>query len=138
MMQMALDEASEDLGCGNLKILLSPDVASRIDGLLWKSSHSDLLGVGVNPRAFGDTDPESVQVNCDVVRQCDLLNTGSAAPSLSDLQSKIGKSKVTLARTFVELEASLKMFHIYLHTFCGAGHPITDNWRSFVARSSRQ
>jgi hypothetical protein len=119
-MQMTLDEASEDLGCGNLKILLSPDVASKIDGLLLKSSHSD-LGVGVNPCTFGDTNPESLQVNnCDV-------NTGSAAPSLSDLQSIIGKSKVTLARTFVELEASLKMLNIYLHAFYGAGHPITDN-----------
>jgi hypothetical protein len=125
-MQMALDEASEDLGCGNLKILLSPDVASKIDGLLWKSSHSD-LGVGVNPCTFGDADPESLQVNCDVMRQYDLLNTGSAAPSLSDLQSIIGKSKATLARTFVGLEASLKMLNIYLHTFYGAGHPITEN-----------
>jgi hypothetical protein len=125
-MQMALDEASEDLGHGNLKILLSPDVASKIDGLLWKSSHSD-LGVGINPFTFGDTDPESLQVNCDVIRQYDLLDTGSAAPSLSDLQSIIGKSKATLARTFVGLEASLKMLNIYLHTFYGAGHPITEN-----------
>mgnify|MGYP000181859540 CR=1 FL=1 len=136
-MQIALDDAAEELGYGNLKIILSPDVASKIDGLLWRSSHSD-LGVSINPCAFGDTDPETLQVNCDIIRQHDLLNTGSAAPTLSDLQSTIRKSKATLARTFVELETSLKMFHMYLHTFYGAGHPLTDNWRSFVARSSNE
>jgi hypothetical protein len=126
-MQMALDEASEELGCGSLRILLSPDVASKINGSLWKSSQSD-LGVNLNPcTLFGDSDPDSSQINSDVIRQHDSLNTGAAAPSLSDLQSIIGKSKVTLARTFIELDASFKMFHVYLHTFYGPGHQVTDS-----------
>jgi hypothetical protein len=64
-----------------------------------------------------------------------MLNAGAAAPSLSDLQSIIGKSKVTLARSFVELDASLKMFHIYLHAFYGPVHQVTTSWRDFVARA---
>jgi hypothetical protein len=61
-MQLALDEASEELGHGNLRILLSPDVASKIDGLLWKSSRTD-LGVGINPCTFNDGNPDSVQLS---------------------------------------------------------------------------
>jgi hypothetical protein len=133
-MQLALDEASEELGYGNLRILLSPDTASKIDGLLWKSSRTD-LGVGINPCTFNDGDPDSVQLSTDIIRQYDMLNAGAAAPSLSDLQSIIGKSKVTLARSFVELDASLKMFHIYLHTFYGPVHQVTTSWRDFVARA---
>jgi hypothetical protein len=63
------------------------------------------LGVGLNPCTFGDSDPDFLQVNSDIICQCNLLNTGAAAPSLSDLQLTIGKSKVTLARTFAELDA---------------------------------
>ena len=136
-MQMALDISAEELGYGGLRILLSPDVASKIDGLLWRSNHYD-LGVGINPCTFGDIDPASLQVNCDVIRQYDLLNAGAASPSLQDIQSIIGKSKVTLARTFVELEASCKMFHIFLHTFLGAGHAVTLSWRNFVSRSNNE
>jgi hypothetical protein len=136
-MQLALDTSAEELGYGSLRIQLSPDVASKIDGLLWQCSPYD-LGVGINPCTFGDSDPESAQVNSDVIRQFDLLNDGAASPSLQDIQAIIGKSKVSLARTFVELEASLKMFHIYLHTFYGPGHPVTTSWRNFIARSSNE
>ena len=41
-MWMALDNSAEQLGCGSLRILLSPDLASKIDRLLWCSNHSDL------------------------------------------------------------------------------------------------
>jgi hypothetical protein len=136
-MQLALDESAQHLAYGTLRIVLTPDVASKIDGLMWRSSHTD-LGVGINPCTFGDSDPESSQVNSDVIRQYDLLNDGGASPSLQDIQSLIGKSKATLARTFVELEASTKMFHIYLHTFYGPDHPVTASWRTFVARSNNE
>jgi hypothetical protein len=136
-MQMALDTSAEELGYGNLRIQLSPDVASKIDGLLWKCSSRD-LGMGINPCTFGDSDPDSMQVNCDVIRQFDLLNDGGASASLQDIQSLIGKSKVILARTFVELEAASRMFHIYLHTFYGPAHAVTASWREFVARSNNE
>jgi hypothetical protein len=136
-MQLALDESAELLGYGSLRVLLTPDVCSKIDQLLWRSHHSD-LSVGVNPCTFGDIDPDSVQASSDLIRQYDLLNSGVASPSLQDLQSLIGKSKVALARNFVDLEAALKMFHIYLHTFYGPAHVITENWREFVSRSSNE
>jgi hypothetical protein len=135
-MQLALDVSAEELGYP-LRIQLSPDVASKIDGLLWKCSHQD-LGVGINPCTFGDSDPESMQVNSDIIRHFDLLNDGGASASLQDIQTLIGKSKVSLARTFVELECALKMFHIYLHTFYGPGHAVTTSWRIFADRSNNE
>ena len=137
-MQLALDTAAEGLGYGSLRILLTLDVASKIDNLLWRNHLADLT-VGINPFTFGDIDPDSIQASCDVIRQYDLLNAGAASPSLQDIQSIIGgKSKVSLARTFVELEASFKMFHIYLYTFYGPTHAVTENWRTFVARSNNE
>ena len=130
--QVALDTSAEQLGCGSLRALLIPDVASKIDGLLWRSDNCD-LGAGMNPRAFGDIDPTTLQVSCDVMPQRALLSAGAASPSLQDIQSTIGKSKVTLARTFVELEASSKMLHIL-----GSGHAVTASWRNFVARSNNE
>jgi len=136
-MQLHLDISAEELGYGSLRILLSPDIASKIDGLLWRNSPSD-LGVGLNPCTFGDCDPASLQGNCDVIRQYDLLNAGAASPSLQDIQAIIGKSKANLARTLVELEAASKMFHIFLHTFYGPLHAVTASWRNFVTRSSNE
>ena len=82
----SLNRSGEQLGYGSLRILLSLDVASNIDKHLRRSNHSD-LSVGINPwRTFGDIYPHSLQVNCNVIRQYDLMNAGATSPPLQKIQ----------------------------------------------------
>jgi hypothetical protein len=96
IMQLALDETAEQLGYGNLRITLTPDVSAKIDQLQWRNHPRD-LSIGLNPFSFGDTNPDVIKSKQDLIRQYDLMAHGTAAPSLEDIQTITATNKVSLA-----------------------------------------
>jgi hypothetical protein len=134
-MQLALDETAEQLGYGNLRITLTPDVSSKIDQLQWRNHPRD-LSIGLNPFSFGDTNPDIIESKQDLIRQYDLMAQGNAAPSLEDIRTITATNKVSMAHNWTELEASRKMFHTWLHTFLGAEHVVTEEWHRALKKGS--
>jgi hypothetical protein len=134
-MQLALDETAEQLGYGNLRITLTPDVSAKIDQLQWRNHPRD-LSIGVNPFSFGDTNPDVIESKQDLIRQYDLMAQGTAAPSLEDIRTITATNKVSLAHNWTELDASRKMFHTWLHCFLGAEHAVTEEWSRALRKGS--
>jgi hypothetical protein len=71
-MQLALDETPKQLGYGNLRITLTPDVSTKIDHFQWRNHPRD-LSIGLNPFSFSDTNPDVIESNQDLIRQYNLM-----------------------------------------------------------------
>ena len=136
-MQRAVEEAMAQMGLSQLTFVVTADLATKISSLMWKA-HDEDLSQGIHPFCVGETNPDAVADLQELTRRYDLISEGNAAPSLSDAQSLVGISKVTLPLSLIQLDCQNKLFVIFCRVFLGAAHPVTIAWEAHAETTSQR
>lgn len=122
VVQQAFTSGGQALGLYH-RFLVPPGIVDKLVNLEWFSADPNDLSTGLNPFLFGQPTPsEEVQLAHHIRMQA-IINSGEAAPSLTDARFLSTPAAVRCPMTLPDSGYNMSNFHLLCFRYLGDSHP---------------
>ncbi len=132
VLERAVNEAVESLGYQNLNLQITLAVSKRIIGLEWVMFTDDDLGSGLHPFTVGYISPEQAEDQRKQNRMTDLIQSGEAAPTLTDAKEIMDNPEVHIPILVTQARFTHMRFLALLQALLTTNHPLVQSYKDFV------